>query len=123
MTNPCWICSTRGLASSLHIVLALLFIKLTFLLGSCILVLLILRHQVVHVRLGLGKLHFVHSLAGVPVKKSLAAEHCREVFSNTLEHLLDGCGVAQESDRHLQALWRNVTDGALHVVRDPLYEV
>merc|ERR1712078_269497 len=90
---------------SLHIVLTLLFIELTLLFGSCILVLLVLRNQVVHVTLGLSKLHLVHALAGVPVEEGFATEHCREVFGYTLEHLLDRRGVAEESDRHLQALW------------------
>merc|ERR1712139_43142 len=75
-------------ASSFHVVLALLF-EFAFLFGSRILVLLVFRDQVIHVTFGFRKLHFVHSLSGVPVKESLAAEHCREVFSNTLEHLLD----------------------------------
>merc|ERR1712139_324978 len=81
-------------ASSFHVVLALLFIEFAFLFGSRILVLLVFGDQVIHVTLGFRKLHFVHSLSGVPVKESLAAEHCRKVFSNTLEHLLDRCGVA-----------------------------
>ena len=57
------------------------------------------------------------------MKEGLAAEHSREVFSDTLEHLLDRSGVAEETDRHLQTLGRDVADTALHVVRDPLDEV
>merc|ERR1719399_1416401 len=86
-------CSSRHSASALHIVLALLFIEFTLLFSSCILVLLILRDQVVHVTLGFRELHFVHPLPGVPVKKSFATEHCCEVLRNALEHFLDRCGV------------------------------
>merc|ERR1711998_552282 len=32
-------------------------------------------HEVVHVGLGLGELHLVHALTGVPVEEGLAAEH------------------------------------------------
>ena len=44
------------------------------------LILLILSHEVVHVRLGLSELHFVHALAGEPVKEGLAPEHGRELL-------------------------------------------
>merc|ERR1719217_1958451 len=47
----------------------------------------------------------------------------REVLSHALEHLLNGRAVARKSNRHLQALWRNVADRGLDVVRDPLDEV
>merc|ERR1712013_17090 len=70
-------------AMSLHVVFALLF-------GSSILVLLVLRHEIVHVALGFRKLHLVHALAGVPMQESLAAEHRGEILRNALEHLLDG---------------------------------
>merc|ERR1740139_761887 len=46
-----------------------------------------------------------------------------EWISNTLEHLLDGGGVSEESDGHLESLWWDVTDGRLDVVGDPLDEV
>mmetsp|Transcript_122006 Transcript_122006/g.171719 ORF Transcript_122006/g.171719 Transcript_122006/m.171719 type:complete len:462 (-) Transcript_122006:77-1462(-) len=107
----------------LSIILALLLVKLTFLLGGGILVLLILRHQVVHVRLCLGELHLVHALAGVPVEEGLAPEHGGEVLRHPLEHLLDGGGVADEARRHLEALGGDVADGRLDVVGDPLHEV
>ena len=59
----------------------------------------------------------------VPVQESLAAEHAGEVLGDALEHLLDGGGVAQEGHGHLQTLRRDVADGGLDVVRDPLDEV
>ena len=45
------------------------------------------------------------------------------LFRNTLEHLLDRRRVADEAHGHLQSLRGDVTDAALHVVRDPLDEV
>ena len=41
----------------------------------------------------------------------------------TLEHFLDRRRVADEAHGHLQSLRGDVTDPALHVVRDPLDEV
>ena len=46
-----------------------------------------------------------------------------ELLGNALEHLLDRRRVADEAHGHLQSLRRDVTDPALHVVRDPLDEV
>merc|ERR1719453_2399919 len=90
--------------------------------GGGILVLLVLGDQVVHVGFSLGEFHLVHTLTGVPVEESLAAEHT-EVLGNTLEHLLDSGGVTQETDSHLQTLRRDIADGRLDVVRDPLNKV
>merc|ERR1711985_209810 len=97
-----WILLRLSSSPSLHIVLTLLFIELTLLFGSCILVLLILRDQVVHVTLGLREFHLVHALTCVPVEEGFTTEHCREVLGHALEHLLDRRGVAEKSDRHLQ---------------------
>merc|ERR1711977_285843 len=109
--------------SRLHVILALLLVELALLLRCCILVLLVLGDKIVHIALGLCELHLIHALPRVPVKECLTTEHGREVLSNTLEHLLDRCGVAKEGHRHLEALWRDVADGALDVVWDPLYKV
>mmetsp|Transcript_11881 Transcript_11881/g.30750 ORF Transcript_11881/g.30750 Transcript_11881/m.30750 type:complete len:467 (-) Transcript_11881:15-1415(-) len=114
--------SARG--GSAHLVLlAALLVELALLLGGRVLVLLVLRYQVVHVRLGLRKLHLVHALAGVPVEEGLAAEHGGELLGDALHHLLHAGRVAAEADRHLEALGRDVADRALEVVRDPLDEV
>ncbi|KAF1589593.1 UNVERIFIED_CONTAM: hypothetical protein FQV15_0001989, partial [Eudyptes pachyrhynchus] len=80
-------------------------------------------HQVVHVALGLGELHLVHPLARVPVEEGLAAEHGRELLRDALEELLDGRAVADEGGGHLQPPGRDVADGHLDVVGDPLHEV
>merc|ERR1712048_264450 len=79
----------------------LLLVELTLLLNSRVLVLLVLAHQVVHVRLSLRELHLVHTLAGVPMQKRLATEHRRELLAHALEHLLDASVVADEGARHL----------------------
>merc|ERR1712226_1145357 len=57
------------------------------------------------------------------MKEGLAAEHGSELLTNTLEHLLDGGGVSEESDGHLESLWWDIADGGLDVVGDPLDEV
>merc|ERR1712057_126658 len=80
-----------------------LVLILTLLLGRGILVLLVLRDEVVHVGLGLGELHLVHALAGVPVKEGLAAEHGSELLGDALHDLLHAGRVAAEADRHLEA--------------------
>ena len=51
---------------SFLLLLVFLFVEFAFLFGGGILVLLIFRHQVVHVRLGLSELHLVHALTSVP---------------------------------------------------------
>ena len=101
----------------------LLFVELALLLGGGVLVLLVLRHQVVHVRFGLCEFHLVHTLAGVPMEESLAPEHSGELLRHAFEQLLDGGAVTDKGCRHLEAAWRDVTDGGLHVVRYPFNEV
>merc|ERR1712196_107391 len=102
--------------SLIHVVLTLLLVELSLLFSGGILVLLVLGDHIVHVALGLSELHLVHTLTSIPVEEGLAAEHTREVLRDTLEHLLDRGGVTEEADRHLQALRRDVADGALNVV-------
>merc|ERR1711998_800006 len=84
--------------SCLHLVHhVLLLIELALVLSGGILVLLVLGDEVVHVGLSLGELHLVHTLTSVPVKEGLATEHASELLGHTLEHLLDGGGVANEA--------------------------
>ena len=106
-----------------HVLTLGILIELTLLLGGGILVLLVLRHQVVHVGLSLSELHLIHTLTSVPVQESLASEHSSELLRHTLPHLLDGGGVANKGGGHLQTLGRDVANGSLHVVGDPLHEV
>mmetsp|Transcript_29892 Transcript_29892/g.94222 ORF Transcript_29892/g.94222 Transcript_29892/m.94222 type:complete len:289 (+) Transcript_29892:196-1062(+) len=107
----------------LHVVFALLLIKLALLLGRGVLVLLVLGDEVVHVALGFCKLHLVHPLARVPVEEGLAAKHRGEVLSHALEHLLDCRRVPCKGHGHLEAFGGNVAHGGLDVVGDPLHEV
>jgi len=99
------------------------FIFEVFFFCSCILILLVFGHKVVHVGLSFSELHLVHTFSGVPVEEGLSSEHRCELFSNALEHLLDGSGVSEEGDRHLQSLWWDVAHGGFDVVRDPFDEV
>merc|ERR1711988_306466 len=94
----------------------LLLVELTLLLGGGVLVLLVLRNKVVHVGLSLGELHLVHTLAGIPVKEGLAAEHGGELLRHALEELLDGGRVANNGGSHLEALGGDVGHGRLDVV-------
>ena len=57
------------------------------------------------------------------MQESLAAVHSGELLRDALEELLDGSGVADEGGGHLETTWRDVTDGGLHVVGDPLDKV
>ena len=103
--------------------LFLFILELALFVGRRVLVLLIFRHQVVHVRLSLSEFHLVHALASVPMEESLATEHSCELLGNSLEQLLDGGAVSDEGGRHLEASWRDVADGRLDVVGDPFDEV
>merc|ERR1712159_302335 len=112
-----------GMIPSLRISLQLLHFVLIFifsLFSGSILVLLVLGDKIVHVGLSLSELHLVHTLAGVPVKEGLAAEHSSELLRHALEHLLDGGRVTNEGSAHLETLGGDVTNGALDVVGDPL---
>ena len=72
---------------------------------------LIFGDEIVHVGFGFSEFHFVHTFTGVPVEESLSSEHSGELLSNPLEHFLDGGGVSDEGDSHLQALGGDIADG------------
>lgn len=112
---------TSFLLAGLEIVGA--FLRFEVLLRRGFLILLILRHQIVHVRLCLGEFHVVHTFTSVPMQEGLSPEHRRELFGDPLEQLLNGGGVADEGGRHLQPLRRDVADRRLHIVRYPFDEV
>ncbi len=103
--------------------LILFFVELAFLFRGRVLVLLVLAHQVVHVGLGFGELHLVHALTGIPMEECLSSEHSSELFTNSLEHFLDGGGVTKEGNGHLESLWWDITNSGFDVVWDPLNEV
>ena len=78
--------------------------------GGGILILLIFGDQIIHIRLCLGKLHFVHSLAGIPMQERLPPEHGRKLLSHPFEHILDRRRIPDEGRRHFQSLWGNITN-------------
>ena len=104
---------------SLH----LLLVHLLLILGGGVLILLILGNEIVHVGLSLGELHLVHTLTGVPMEESLSSEHGSELLTDTLEHLLDGGGVTEEGNGHLETLRGDIANGGFDVVGDPFNEV
>ena len=57
------------------------------------------------------------------MEEGLSPEHSGELFSDSLEHFLDGGGVADEGGRHLESVGRDITDRRLDVVGDPFHEV
>merc|ERR1719197_691099 len=57
------------------------------------------------------------------MEESLSSEHSSELLDDSLEHLLDGGGVTNESNRHLEALWWDIANGGFDVVWNPLNEV
>merc|ERR1719152_1090524 len=105
-----------------HKGLFLLF-KFVLIFSGSLLILLVLRDQIVHVGFGFSEFHLVHTFSSVPMQESLSSKHSSELFSNTFEHLLDGSGVTDESDGHLQTLWWDITDGGFDIVWDPFNEV
>jgi len=60
--------------------LLFLFVKFSLFFGCGILILLVFRHQVIHVGLCLRELHLVHTFSSVPMKESLSPEHSCELF-------------------------------------------
>merc|ERR550532_122567 len=101
----------------------LLLVELSLLFGGGILVLLVLRHQVVHVGLSLCELHLVHTLASVPMEESLTPEHSGELLGHTLEQLLNRGAVSDEGGGHLKTTGWDVAYSGLDVVGDPFDEV
>jgi hypothetical protein len=87
------------------------------------LILLILRDEIVHVGFGFSELHLVHTLTGIPMEECLSSEHGSELFAYTLEHFLDGSGVTEEGNGHLETLRWDIADSRFDVVGDPFNEV
>jgi hypothetical protein len=91
-------------ASSL-VLLAALLLVLALLLRRGVLVLLVLRDQVVHVRLGLGELHLVHALARVPVEERLAGRvGCARSVRRDRERVMSRLAEAIPGDYNAQAV-------------------
>merc|ERR1712048_401578 len=106
-----------------HVILTLFFVELALLLRGGILVLLVLRHEIIHIRLCLCKLHLVHALSCVPVQEGFAPEHGREILCHAFEHLLNCRRISRESNSHLRSFRGNVTDARFDIIRNPFYEI
>src|SRR5438128_1117328 len=105
------------------LMLNIVFFKVTIVFSGGFLILLVLRHQIVHVGLGFRKLHLVHTFSSIPVEESLSSEHGCKLFTDSLEEFLDCSRVANEGSRHRQIPWWDITNGCLDVVGDPFDEV
>ena len=57
------------------------------------------------------------------MKESLSAKHSGELLGYPLEELLDGGGVTHKSGGHLETSGRDVADGRLNIVGNPLHEI
>merc|ERR1719487_2690237 len=57
------------------------------------------------------------------MEEGLSSEHSSELFTNSLEHLLDGSGVTEEGNSHLETLWWDIADSRFNVVWNPFNEV
>ena len=57
------------------------------------------------------------------MEEGLSSEHGGELLTNSLEHLLDGGGVTEEGNGHLESLWWDIANSRLDVVWNPLDEV
>ena len=113
-----------ALVALLHgVVLVLVLVPLVVVLDLGVLVLHVLAYEVIAVALGLGELHLVHALSGVPEEEGLAPVHGCELLGDALEDLLKSGAVADEGGGHLQAPWWDIAAGGLDVVGDPLDEV
>lgn len=86
-------------------------------------ILLIFGDEIVHVGFSFSEFHFVHTFTSVPMQESLSSEHSSELFSDSLEHFLDGGGVTDEGNGHLETLGGDITNGGLDVVGNPFNEV
>merc|ERR1712048_880135 len=61
------------------------FFKFTIFLSGSILILLVFRDQIVHVRFSFSEFHLIHTFTSVPVKKGFSSEHGGKLFRNSFE--------------------------------------
>lgn len=57
------------------------------------------------------------------MEESFSSEHSSELFTDSLEHLLDGSGVSEECNWHLKSFWWDITDWRFNVVWNPFNEI
>merc|ERR1712121_207064 len=92
------------------IIIIIIFILKVIIISGGILILLVFRHEIIHIALCLGELHLIHSLSSVPVQECLTSEHCSELLSHPMEHILNGSGVTNECSGHLEPSWWDIAD-------------
>ena len=63
------------------------------------------------------------TFSSVPMEESLSSEHGGELFRNSFEEFLNGSRVSNESGRHFESSWWDITYGGLDVIWDPLNEI
>merc|ERR1712060_258381 len=90
------------------------------LLDHGVLLVLVLGDEIPDVLVGLLELHLVHALALVPVEERLPLVHSAELGGQPLEDALERGGVGHEGARGGIVLGRDLNDGGLLVVGDPL---
>merc|ERR1719461_1382467 len=100
-------CMTEDLHSDgalwLHVIFALLLIKLALFFCRCILVLLVFGNKIIHVALSLCELHLIHTLTSIPMKEGFPSEHRCEILCYAFKHFLNGCTISCKSDCHFEA--------------------
>merc|ERR1719158_2420532 len=57
------------------------------------------------------------------MEEGLSSEHSSELLTDSLEHLLDGGGVTEEGNGHLESLWWDIANSGFDVVWNPFNEV
>jgi hypothetical protein len=57
------------------------------------------------------------------MEESLSSEHSSKLFSDSLEHFLDSSRVTNESNRHLETFWWDITNRGFDVVWNPFNEI
>merc|ERR1712047_191800 len=83
----------------------LFFIIFALVFSSGVLVLLVFRNQIVHVRFSFSKFHLVHTFTSVPMEKRFPPEHSGKLFRNPLEEFLDGGRVTDKGGGHFKTSW------------------
>jgi len=86
-----------------------------FFLSRRVLAILVSRYRIMHIRLSLHEINYVHPHVGVPMQKCLAPEHGCKLLADSLEQFLGGRRVANKCCGHTQTprWWRLEVDAAV----------
>ena len=106
-----------------HFFIFFFFIVFSFFFGGSILILLIFGDKIVHVGFSFSELHLIHTFTSIPMEESLSSEHSSELFSYSFKHFLDSSRVTNESYRHLETFWWNITNRRFNIIWDPFAEI